>query len=78
MVMLTQTDRKCKQEEEEEEEQEAAAGEDLCQPSAYNRRLRATQSPKYIISTSTLYYMRQTIAVTVNNTVSSAKCRGIQ
>ena len=36
-----------RQEEEEEQEAAAAAGEDLCHPSAHNRRLRATQSPKY-------------------------------
>ncbi len=30
---------------EEEDEQAAGEGEDLCHPSAYKRRLRATQSP---------------------------------
>ncbi len=35
-----------RQEEEEQREGEGA-GEDLCTPSAYNRRLRATQSPNY-------------------------------
>ena len=29
----------------EEEKEQAGAGEDLCHLSAYNRRLRATQSP---------------------------------
>ncbi len=32
---------------EEEDEQAAAEGEDLCHLSAYNRRLRATQSPNF-------------------------------
>ena len=41
-----------RQEEAEEPAEAAAAaaagtGEDLCHRSAYNRRLRATQSPKY-------------------------------
>ena len=39
-----------RQEEAEEPAEAAAAGtgKDLCHLSAYNRRLRATQSPKYI------------------------------
>ncbi len=31
----------------EEAKREAGIGEDWCHPSAYNRRLRATQSPKF-------------------------------
>ncbi len=33
--------------EEKEDDEQARTGEDLCHPSAYNRRLRATQSPNY-------------------------------
>ncbi len=34
-----------RQEEKEEDDEQARTGEDLCHPSAYNRRVRATQSP---------------------------------
>ena len=46
---LDQTALNMVRQEKEKEKQGAAAGtgEDLCRPSVYNRRLQATQSPKY-------------------------------
>ena len=46
-----------RQEEEEAKQGAAAAGtgEDQCRRNAYNRRLRATQSPKYVAGLIGLY-----------------------
>ncbi len=46
-----------KEEKPEEEEEEAAAGEDLCHPSAYNRRQSRARSPNYNTEYTATQYM---------------------